>query len=114
LSCNAMYEIFSHRDLTILGYYKSILEAEGIASFIRNEHGQTLGFGFYGMFLRQVFLEPVLCIVADDEIERARSILRQHLSSNSCNQTEWLCTACKESNPASFEVCWKCQAVKNE
>ena len=109
-----MREIFSHRDMTVLGYYKSILESEGIAGFIRNEHSQTLGFGFYGMFQRLGFLEPVLCIVADEEFERAIALLSQHHDSAPCSSEEWLCTACKESNPASFEVCWKCQAVKNE
>jgi putative signal transducing protein len=109
-----MYEIFSHRDLTVLGYYKSILEAEGIAGFIRNEHSQTLGFAFCGMFQRMGFLEPVLCIVADDEFERAIAILSQHLYSDACDQADWLCASCKESNPASFEVCWKCQAAKPE
>ncbi len=67
-----MREIYSHQDVTVLGYYKSILEAEGIAGFIRNEHSPTLGFGFYGMFQRLGFLEPVLCIVADDEYVRGR------------------------------------------
>jgi hypothetical protein len=109
-----MREIFSHRDLTVLGYYKSILEAEGIAGYIRNEHSQTLGFAFLGMFQRLGFLEPVLCIVADDEFERAIAILSPHRFSDPCDQEEWLCSACKESNPASFEVCWKCQTAKNE
>lgn len=109
-----MREIFSHRDVTVLGYYKSILEAEGIAGYIRNEHSQTLGFGFYGMFQRQGFLEPVLCIVADDEFERAIAILSQHRHSDAGDKADWICPACKESNPASFEVCWKCQVAKNE
>lgn len=107
-----MCEIFSHRDVTVLGYYKSILETEGIASFIRNEHSQTLGFGFYGMFQRQGFLEPVLCIVADDEFERAIAILAQHHHPDSCGNAEWTCPACKESNPPSFDECWKCQTAK--
>lgn len=109
-----MREIFSHRDVTVLGYYKSILEEEGIASFIRNEHSPTLGFGFYGMFQRLGFLEPVLCIVADDEYERAIEILGKHHQPASRDQAEWHCLACKESNPASFEVCWKCQTAKPE
>lgn len=110
-----MREIFSHQDVTVLGYYKSILEAEGIAGFIRNECSQTLGFGFYGMFQRLGFLEPVLCIVADDEYERAIAILSQHRDSETCvHQADWLCPSCKESNPAAFELCWKCQAAKPE
>lgn len=109
-----MREIYSHQDVTVLGYYRSILEAEGIAGYIRNEHSQTLGFGFYGMFQRLGFLEPVLCIVADEEFERAIAILSHHHHADPIDQAEWLCSACKESNPASFEVCWKCQTAKPE
>ena len=34
-----MRELLTHQGLTLLGYYKSLLAVEGIAAFIRNEHG---------------------------------------------------------------------------
>jgi hypothetical protein len=107
-----MLEILSHQDVTILGYYQSLLQAEGIVCFIRNENGQTLGGGFAGMFQRQGFLEPVLCIVADEELDRALEILRPHHQPPETTQPDWPCPKCKEIVPGSFEVCWSCEAPK--
>jgi hypothetical protein len=103
-----MRDLITSLDSTRLGFFKSILEEADIACFIRNETTAQLTNIFIGP------LQPTLCLVDDADFEQASALLLPHQSEGSCTAEEWLCPACKESNPASFEVCWKCQAVKNE
>ena len=107
-----MLEVFSHQDSTMLGYYKSVLEAEGIACFIRNEHGQTLGRGFLGFFQRLPFLDPVLCVADESQRAQALEVLARHRQPMPENDTDWLCPNCKEMVPSSFESCWNCETPK--
>ena len=103
-----MRDLITSIDSTRLGFFRSILEEAGIACFIRNETTSQLTNIFIGP------LQPTLCLVEDADFERASALLRPHQSEEACTAEEWLCPACKESNPASFEVCWKCQTAKNE
>jgi len=103
-----MRDLITNIDSTRLGFLKSILDEAGIACFIRNETTAQLTNIFIGP------LQPTLCLVEDADFDQASALLRPHQTEGACSSEEWLCSACKESNPASFEVCWKCQAVKNE
>lgn len=103
-----MRDLLTSLDSTRLGFYKSILDEAGIACFIRNETTAQL----VNIFIMP--LQPTLCLLNDADYEQASALLRVHLSSQSAAAEEWLCAACKESNPASFEVCWNCQAAKPE
>ncbi len=103
-----MRDLITCLDSTRLGFYKSILDEAEIGCFIRNETTSQLVNIFIG--LRQ----PTLCLVNDADYEQASELLRPHQSSEGFSSEEWLCPSCKESNPASFEVCWKCQAAKPE
>jgi hypothetical protein len=102
-----MRDLITSIDSTRLGFFRSILEEAGIACFIRNETTSQLTNIFIGP------LQPTLCLVEDADFERASELL-PHQSEGACTAEEWLCPDCKESNPASFEVCWKCQTAKNE
>ena len=103
-----MRDLITSIDSTRLGFFRSILEEADIACFIRNETTAQLTNIFIGP------LQPTLCLVDDGDFERASTLLLPHQSLKVCAAEEWICPTCKESNPASFEVCWKCQAVKNE
>ena len=103
-----MRDLITSLDSTRLGFFRSILEEADIACFIRNETTAQLTNIFIGP------LQPTLCLVDDGDFERASTLLQPHQSSEVCSSEEWICPVCKESNPASFEVCWKCQAAKNE
>ena len=103
-----MRDLITSLDSTRLGYFRSILEEAGIACFIRNETTAQLTNIFIGP------LQPTLCLTDDAEFERASTLLLPHQSSAVCSLEEWNCPFCKESNPASFELCWKCQAAPNE
>ena len=107
-----MREVYSDQDFTRVGYFKSILDAEGIRCFIRNEHGQTISRGFAGFFQRFQWLVPRLCIVDDEDMEDALTLLLPHYRPPESSLPDWTCPACKESVPGSFDSCWKCQTPK--
>lgn len=98
-----MKELFRERDLTKVGYCQSILEAEGIATVIRNE---TLT-GLTEFPIPDFF--PALCVVDDGDYERAIEVLRDRLArEEAASNDEVACAACGEPNPGNFEVCWSC------
>ncbi len=67
-----MRELFRERDFTRVGYYQSILEANEIPTHVRNEHVAT-------MVLEVPIpdLYPALCVVNDEDYDRAMTILRE-------------------------------------
>lgn len=103
-----MRDLITSIDSTRLGFFKSILDEAEIPCFIRNETTAQLANIFIGP------LQPTLCLLNDADYEEASALLREHQSPQVMSSEEWLCPACKESNPASFELCWKCQASKPE
>ncbi len=107
---DGMTTVFTDQDCTRVGYARSILESAGIACFIQNENTQTLGVSLLG-YSHTPILDPALCVVDETRVEEARTLLQQHFGIEAGN-SEWLCPSCKESNPASFELCWNCQAAK--
>ena len=103
-----MREIFGSNDISMVGYYKSILDAEGIPSYIRNEHAAGLselqGPAFY----------PVLCVDSDGDYDAAMALLgpMRESSANNTEQNDWTCLNCQEGVPAGFDVCWNCEAAR--
>ena len=107
-----MTPVFADPDSTRVGFAKNILEAAGIGSYIQNENSRALGTNFFGLS-HTPSNDPLLCVVDETRAEEAKALLREHFGAAG-NGSEWLCRECKESNPAAFEVCWKCQAAKPE
>lgn len=106
-----MKVVFSDQDTTRAGYVRNLLQSAGIACYIQNENTRTLGPSVFGYSYTQL-LDPTVCILDDSQFEEAISIIDAHLGSSPVDLPEWLCPNCKESNPASFELCWNCQATK--
>ena len=104
-----MTEIFVHKDYTIVGFYRSLLEEAGISCMIRNEHTHHLMSD-----IPIPALYPALCVMKDEDAERAVSILRAFKQGETTPTDDWLCPACKETVPGSFGSCWKCEGVKGE
>lgn len=100
-----MREVFTHRDYTRVGLYQSILESEGIASFIKNDTSHNLV-----VWLPVPFLHPVLCVASDADFERAVEILRTMHKTETADEPDRVCTACGGSIPGNFCACWKCGA----
>jgi len=99
-----MREVFTHQDVTQVGYYKSMLDEAGISSFIRNEYTANPEIAGAMYF-------PTLCVVDDADYEKAIALLKSQKLPDKHNGTEWTCPSCAETNPSNFESCWKCNAL---
>lgn len=99
-----MKELFRERDYTRVGYFQSLLEAEGIPTFVRNENTVT--------FMTEVPIPefyPALCVIRDEDYDRALQVLKTYAKDDErLSQEEVTCPKCGEPNPANFEVCWSC------
>jgi len=76
-----MKELYRHKDHSTVAYYKSILESEGIAMMLRNEH--TTMAGLSEIPIPEFF--PNICVMNDEDYPRAWKILKRTMESNSKN-----------------------------
>lgn len=102
-----MKELFREPDFTKVGYFQSVLEAEGIATIVRNKH-LTMS-GLTEIPIPEFF--PALCVMDDTDYARAMEIIRLHLTENAKDaDLEVACPSCGETNPGNFDLCWSCGA----
>ena len=105
-----MKELFRERDYTRVGYFQTVLEAEGIPTFVRNENTVT--------FMTEIPIPefyPALCVVNDEDYDAAIELLRKHVKEDEVlSQQSVACPKCGESNPANFEICWSCSTALKE
>jgi hypothetical protein len=78
-----MTELYRERDFSVIGFHQSILEAEGIATHVRN---RDLGTMTTEVPLPDMF--PALCVVDDADYERAMSILKDTVTPSDRSQPE--------------------------
>lgn len=99
-----MKKVYSHHDRFMVWQMKQWLEAEGIPCFIKNE----FAIGAVGE-LSPFDVLPEVWVTDDEWLPRALKFIDEfeHQSSTSVN---WFCQQCKETNDASFELCWQCGA----
>ena len=102
-----MRELFRHRDHTVVGYYKSLLEAEGIPVMFRNEYLAMSG-------LTEIPITefyPNICVMHDDDYPRAWEVMRRAMHEDARNsELELPCPSCGEANPGNFDLCFSCSA----
>lgn len=104
-----MREVFVHQDTARVGHYKSILDANDIQSFIRNGlSNNSIAEMPAGIFF------PTLCVVNDEDYERAIEILRHIYQPEPTDAIDWNCAGCGEEVPGTFEHCWQCGAAATE
>ena len=104
---SGMKELFRERDYTKVGYFQSVLEAEGIATIVKNKH-LTMS-GLSEIPIPEFF--PALCVIDDGDYGRALDIIRRQIEDNSKGaDLEIECPACGETNPGNFDLCWSCGA----
>ncbi|MDB4491627.1 DUF2007 domain-containing protein [bacterium] len=102
-----MKELFSDSSLTRVEIYKQVLESVGIRTHIRNRLQNGAGFSQ----LAGLPFSPTLCVVNDDDYDRARALLSEHYQEAERTEgQEIACPQCKETNPANFDICWSCSA----
>lgn len=100
-----MKELFRESDYTKVGYFESVLEAEGIPTLVRNKHLTMAGLS--EIPIPEFF--PALCVMRDEDYEPAMEIIRKHLTENCAGvEREVNCPACRELNPGNFDICWSC------
>ncbi|MEM9017342.1 MAG: DUF2007 domain-containing protein [Verrucomicrobiota bacterium] len=100
-----MRELFREKDFSLVGQFRSLLESEGIQVHIRNEY--LTGAGLTEIPVPEFY--PALCVVNDEDYERAMEVIRSHLTrSDKSPGYDWTCAKCGEENPGNFEVCWSC------
>jgi hypothetical protein len=99
-----MIELFRDPEMARVGQYQSILEAEGIPTFVRNE---TLS----GTEVVIPAFYPALCVVDDKDHARAVEIIRSYEQETPGSDKEIACPKCGELSPGSFSVCWNCEAA---
>ncbi len=99
-----MKKLTTHSSLITINHYKNILEAEGIAAEIRNQHlGSILG----DMPFVEVW--PELWVVNALDFDRAKQLIDGTAFAESPTQP-WICRNCGEENPGQFAACWNCGA----
>ncbi len=98
-----MKEVLKLQDMVRLTPFRNLLEAEGIPTFIRNEH--------LGSVEPIPIFAPALCVVEDGDYPRAKEILDRNFRETAAASTiEQGCPACGEMNPGNFDLCWNCGA----
>jgi len=95
-------KLTSSESLITINHYKNILESEGIASRIKNEHlGSIVG------ELPFVEVWPELWVINDLDFDRAKQLIDADIV-NESPQSAWTCRKCGEVNEGQFAACWSC------
>jgi len=104
-----MREVFVNQDHARVGFYKSILDEAGIPNFVRNESSNNSVTEMpSGLFF------PALCVVNDEDYDRAMRILKEVYYAPPSKAPDWRCPNCNEEVPGNFDSCWHCGAVRME
>jgi rubrerythrin len=103
-----MIKVFEDFDIALVGHYQSILESNGIETFMKNRFG-TGGTGE----LPFVEVVPQLWVLNDDDERRARDLISELEGPGEGPQGEkWVCRECGTVLEAAFTDCWKCSAAR--
>lgn len=99
-----MIKVFENFDFSRVGQMQSLLESNGIQTFIRNQYGSSV--------MGEVpFLEVVPQLFVLDEKDLARALELLELDSPRAAEGEdWVCPECGADVDANFDRCWKCGA----
>ena len=102
-----MKALLNDTSLPRLEVYRQLLESVGIRTHIRCRLLSGAGFAELAM----PPFSPTLCVMNDDDYDRAYALLREHYQdAENTKDTEIACPHCKEVNPGNFDICWSCSA----
>ena len=103
-----MIKVFEDFDITLVGHYQSVLESQGIATFMKNQFG-TSGAGE----LPFVEVIPQLWVLNDADAGRAGTLIKElHDSTGREQMQAWECPVCGTPLEAAFTQCWKCSTLR--
>lgn len=81
---------------------QNIIENSGLATTLKNEYAV----GAVGDLVpHESWLE--LWLVNDRDYDKAMRLINDTIKGS--EKPDWVCSACEETNTASFEFCWNCQ-----
>ena len=100
-----MQRIYSSLNLFMVENAHNLLELQGIKAEVRNSNLS----GASGE-LPPLQCEPELWLMNDADLERALQILAEsgYGKDQPVVGPDWTCGHCRDVNPDSFDVCWKC------
>ena len=97
--------VYRAANVTEAHVIRGLLEQHDIRVRLRGE-GLSSGFGELPAEVIEVEIQvPFLCR------DRARELIddfENHSVTGTDSAGEWRCSGCREANPATFGVCWKC------
>ena len=98
-----MKRVYCSDDLVMAGHLKSLLDADGIECFLKNQY---LTGGRGDLPLNECW--PELWVTQDDCYEKAMKIIASVISSNDkVVGSDWRCS-CGEMIEGQFSSCWNC------
>jgi hypothetical protein len=100
-----MIKVFENFDFSRVGQMQSLLEAQGIATFVKNQFASSV--------MGEVpFVEvcPQLYILHETDLSRARQLLLLDQPDPERTQA-WVCAGCGMEMEAQFGECWNCAAA---
>ncbi len=85
----------------------ALLEAEGVDAVVENDKL----FNMVGELPYSGEILPSVVITDNSQKNKALNIVNSYIDNlnKKCDNKEWICKECGESNPDSFELCWSCQ-----
>jgi len=104
-----MIKVFEDFDLAMVGRYQSVLEAEGIRTYLKNRYSS-------GALGELPFVEavPQLWILEEDDLPKANSLIRELGRRNDIEGPDWTCGHCQAEVEAVFDRCWNCEMPRRE
>lgn len=104
-----MKQVFTAYNLSDAYLVKSLLDAEGIESVVRNE----------AFLMEQATSDglPGVWILDDTQYEKAASIASSYIEGGRQAEQEgasWKCTKCGEMLESQFTACWQCGTDRPE
>ncbi|MDX1555168.1 MAG: DUF2007 domain-containing protein [Xanthomonadales bacterium] len=103
-----MFKVYENFDISRVGQMQSILETNGIATFLKNEYAS-------GALGEIPFVEicPQLFVLRARDVERAKELLQVDLPAER-QASDWVCPECGIDIEGQFENCWKCGTQRDD
>lgn len=103
-----MIKVYENFDFSRVGQMQSVLESNGIRTFIRNQYGSSV--------MGEVpFVEvvPQLFVLDDRDARRALELLQLERGGED-ERSDWLCPECGVDVEGTFDRCWKCGQARDD
>ena len=103
-----MIKVFEDFDIMLVGHYQSVLDSNGIDTFMKNQFG-TSGVGE----LPFVEVVPQLWVLNENDAGRAKELIKElHDDESGESMQAWDCPECGTPQEPAFTHCWKCSSPR--